>query len=446
MVALLDVDLYKSSLLKRPPWPGAEEGKYKAAFEAYNKAVDDTADDLKGEVWSRSGDGAILLFPSVERAIEAALLLLDGMRDLNRNAQSSLSGAVLLTRIGIHTGEKSLSQIDDGNRGNTHHPDLDTVGKLQKACPVGRIAISSAVYNMLGMRRPLFRLSPLKPEGLTTYVLAERSCSPQEEVLFEGLEESQKRVMPPVPFFTWQRVAPAENVSLRSISKLLEEPFIVILGESVSKHRGALMPAATSDAVGIIEAVAALKSNHGVRAAIDMWADTADLVSNHHIVLVGSGLVNAYSFALNDVMANLKFAKQKGKVFNQIIAKSNGKENEKVISFATQRTGDAGFVAISKNPFDPYRSLTWVAGVSGMATQAAALLFKDLVVDPGDCLHKLRIDKNASPIGCVVAPTASGMEDDPNVSDYYQKWRIMRYRLLWAVDHEGSRIGGQVED
>jgi hypothetical protein len=150
-------------------------------------------------------------------------------------------------------------------------------------------------------------------------------------------------------------------------------------------------------------AMAAARSNTRVEVAIDRWPDTADLVADRHIIVVGSGVVNAYAFTINNIMHPLRFLKSDGKIHHQLVAISdNG-----TMSFGTNAEDerDAGFVLVSKSPFSPTKAAVWVAGTRGTATQAAGLLFKDLVIDARSCVYRIGIDDHRPhPIGCVVVP------------------------------------------
>jgi hypothetical protein len=249
------------------------------------------------------------------------------------------------------------------------------------------------------------------------------------------MTQEQKQAMPPVPFLSWRWVRPATDQSLRTIARYLEEPVLIVLGES-SSERGAT--AATSDAVGLLEALAAARSNTNAKVAIDRWSDTADLVADRHIIVVGSGAVNAYAFTINHIMHPLKFLKSDGKILHQLLATSdNG-----TTSFGTNAEDDrdAGFVLVSRSPFSPTKAAVWVAGTHGTATQAAALLFKDLVIDAGSCLYRIGIDQSPHSIGCVVVPVVDLDASRLHPQEYSHRWRIRGYEVVWAVDSSGHQL------
>jgi hypothetical protein len=393
--------------------------------------------EYQGQLWTRSGDGVILLFSKLGKALEASIALLDRLKEINRVVRSELAGLALFTRIGIHLGDPSLQAVAEAERGVAESGDLNIVGKLQKNCPIGRIAISEAVYRALGIQQPLFRPSLIHSGGAPTFVLAERFITPQEEELFRGLADEQKRSMPPVPFLSWQWVRPNIDQSLRTIAKYLEEPVLIVLGEP-SSERDTRSAAATSDAVVLLEAMAAARSNTNVKVAIDRWSDTADLVTDRHIIIVGSGAVNAYAFTINNIMHPLRFLRSDGKILYQLLATSDSGTT----SFGTNAEDerDAGFVLVSKSPFSPTKAAIWVAGTHDTATQAAVLLFKDLVIDAGSCLYRIRIDQSPHPIGCVVVPVVDLDASRLRPQEYSRRWRIRGYEAVWAVDSSGHQL------
>jgi hypothetical protein len=437
-VAVLNIDIYKSSLLKASMNQEFDLAEDPGPMAAYHQAIDDLARAHKGQVWLRSGDGVIVMFPAASKALVAAMDLLDAVGEINRKSADRLDGAVLVTRIGMHMTDQSLMAVPPKDRGRVDSADLDLAGKLQKNCPIGRIAASSEAYAAIGFRGPLFRPAMIdEVQDRPIFVLAERLITPQEEALLAGLPASQKRVMPTIPFLSWNRIQPDERLGLRTVSSLLMEPLLIILGES-APERGP-MASAGSEAVGIMEALAALPSNPDVRVALDVWPSTGDLVSTHrNVLLVGSGSVNAYAFAINDIMPYLRFVKAEGRITRALVVTSD--EEELRLGPDTSDMRDAGFVSVSRSPFNAHQSLIWVAGVNGRATQAAALLLKDLALDAKECLATMGLS-GSNPIGCVVVPhiepmTGDRARDEPP----YTKWWSKRYRPIRAVDDVGRSL------
>ena len=437
--AILNIDVYKSSLLKESMKGGPEPTEEDGPLGAYHQAVDELAEAYTGEVWLRSGDGVIALFPSARRAVAAALDLLDAVGEINRQNVALLNGAVVFIRIGMHVTDDSLASVPPEHRGKMDSADLDLAGKLQKYCPIGRIAISQEAYSAISFHRPLFRPTLIEEvRDSPILVLTERLITPQEETLFKGLHPRQKQGMPPIPFPSWSQVRPGGKLGLRTVPELLQEPLLVILGESAPEH-GPLAPAATSDAVGVMEALAALRSNPDVRVAVDVWPGTGDLVSSRrNVVLVGAGMVNAYSFAINDIMPYLRFAKSGERMFGQLMLASS--EEEFRMGADTGDRRDAGFVSVSRSPFNAYQRLIWVAGVNDKGTQAAALLLKDLVLDAEECLGSMGL-RGSNPIGCVVVPRVEPMSGGRAPGEApFTKWWIKRYKPVWAVDDDGRGL------
>lgn len=431
---IVDIDVYKSTVLKN----GKSQNEITETFSNYHSLVERTFEMFNGESWHRMGDGGIFLFPTPEDAVNACLRLLNNLVEFNEtNNQLSLP---LFTRIGIHEiDEKDIIDVPEDERGKYAHPALDIAGKLQKNCPIGKIAVSIEVYNKIGIMRNLFRPSIIELSGKRFFVLIDRPIMPQEEKLLYGLPEEQKKLMPPIPFPTWDKIVPDQNINLTKLDEFFEQPLLVVLGETLSHPRSPISSAATSDAVGMMEVMAVLRSNPEVRVGIDEWEDTGDLVSDHNILIIGSGIVNIYAFALNDIFYPAHFAKTGGKIFDQIVATSNKEQ----LYFGPHSIPprDCGLVIISKSPFNLEKTLLWVAGITGMGTQATARFVWELIRDPKETLKRKIGGGLNDPIACVVgACVPEGPEGPWEIRNYYKRWRIFDYRILWAVDQRGEPV------
>lgn len=431
---IVDIDIYKSTILKN----GECQNVITATFSNYHSLVETTFKGFNGESWHRMGDGGIFRFPTPENAVNACLRLLNGLVEFNeKKNQLSLP---LFARIGIHEiEEKDIIDVPEDERGKYAHPALDIAGKLQKNCPLGKIAISIGVYARIGVMRNLFRHSTVELLGKRFSVLIDRPIMPQEEKLLYGLPEEQKKLMPPIPFLTWDTIAPNKNINLTKLDKFFEQPLLVVLGETSSHPQSPVSSAATSDAVGMMEVMAVLRSNLEVRVGIDEWEDTGDLVSDHNILIIGSGIVNIHAFALNDILYPVHFVKAKGRIFHQIVATLN----EEQLYFGPRGIPprDCGLVIISKSPFNLERTLLWVAGITGMGTQAAARFVWELIRDPKETLRRRIGESMSNPIACILAADVpEGPHEGLWESSYYKRWRILDYKILWALDQRGESI------
>jgi hypothetical protein len=88
--AVLNIDIYKSSLLKASMNQEVEALEDPGPMGAYHQAVDDLAKLHKGQVWLESGDGVIVIFPVASKALAAAMDLLDAIGDINRKSSGQL--------------------------------------------------------------------------------------------------------------------------------------------------------------------------------------------------------------------------------------------------------------------------------------------------------------------------------------------------------------------
>ncbi len=429
---LVRIDIYQSSILKE----GKSQEEIDKTHDAYISQLHKTFKMFNAYFWREMGDGGIYIFPTPIDAVDACLRFLDNLVSIN--ADKNILGCPIFTRIGIHETHDNLESVPDNKRPTYGHQSLDLLGKLEKYCPIGKIAISKKVYEKLGpIRRDIFRpaLSDyLRKKG--AFILRRRPIMPQEEPLFNGLSDEQKVCLPPIAFPTWDKIEPNNEINLKSLDKVLAQPLLVIIGETQSTPKSAVSAAATSDAIGIIEIMAALKANIDVIAGLDQWEDTADLASERNIILVGSGVVNIYAFAFNDLIRPVHFSKNNGKVFDQIIATSNrGEENFGSHALPPK---DCGLIAVSRNPLNLDKTLLWIAGITGIGTQSAARFVLDLISDPKAALREVTAESFANPIACIVGPKISGGPWE--VIDYYRRWRIKDYQIIWMVDRDDKLI------
>lgn len=435
---IINIDIYNSTKLKE----NQEQHKIQKTFEGYNLLVDETFEQLKGKCWHRMGDGGIFLFPKPEDAVMASLQLLNKLSEFNEE-KNNLDLPVFV-RIGIHQEDDDLENVEETERGKYAHSALDVAGKLQKNCPLGKIAISQEVYNRLGVLQTLFRLSLITPitlKGKGVFVLADRAINGTMRKLSRGLPEAQMRLIPPIPYPSWEHIKPDENINLTKLNEFFNrKKILLILGETGKHPNSPIASAATSDAVGIMEVMGLLQSNENINAGIAVWEDTADLVSDSNVVVVGSSIVNIYAFALNDLILPLHFVKNSSnnQIYDQIVATSKTGSMHFGPHSKSPSPRDSALVIITKSPFNVVeRSLLWVAGITGMGTQVASRFIWDLIKDPAILNQKLG-GHLINPIGCVVAPNIPlGLWD---ISDYYRRWRVLDYKILWAVDKDGNSL------
>lgn len=429
---IVDIDVYKSTILKNDNSSNA----ITQTFNAYHSLVDEIFKRFNGESWHQMGDGEIFCFPAPDEAVMASLKLLDQLVEFNR-AKNHLN-LPLFVRIGIHEiEEENIIDMPKDERGKCAHTALDITGKLQKNCPIGKVVVSTEVYNRLGVMQRLFRPSLVKLQEKRFFVLTDRPIMPQEEELFYGLPEEQKKFIPPTPFPTWDKIAPNKNINLTKLDEFFEQPLLVVLGETSSSHpQSPISSAATSDAIGVMEVMAALRANNDVRVGIDEWEDTADLASDRNVLIIGSGIVNIYAFVLNDIFYPLHFVKTEGRIYDQIVATLN----EGQLHFGPHGIPprDCGLVTISKSPFNLERTLLWVAGITGMGTQVAARFVWELIRDPKETLRRKIGGSLNDPIACIVgAYVPNGLWE---TRSYYKRWRILDYNILWAIDQSGESV------
>lgn len=434
---ILDIDVYKSSRLKE----SQSQDVIEKTFSAYHALVTSTFGRFGATRWSTSGDGAIFIFETPRDAIDASIRLAEDMIQFNQN-ENKLDSPFFI-RIGITVASKEdcnkFVEVPEEKRTQHPHAVLDEVGHLQKECPIGKIIISKKVYHdITRIRKDIFRSTLLKKEEDEAFVLRRRLVMPQEERLLNGLIHEQKMSLPALPFLSWDEIRPETEQSLAKLNTILREPLIVILGESNPCPNSPISEAATSDAVGILEIIGALPPSSKIIAGLDQWEDTADLAIASNIILIGSGIVNTYSFAFNDLIDPAHFVKNGGRIFDQIITTSTlGTNGVKYFGPHTHTPKDCGLIVICKNPFNLKMNLLWIAGITGMGTQAAAAFVLDLIRRSPQSVLSEKAGEGVikDPIACIVCPSVT--QGTREISEYYQRWRIPDYRILWMCDGAG---------
>lgn len=406
--------------------------EYERIIEEY-RSVADRIKNYSGTVWRMEGTGVVSVFDQPERAVFAITSLLHELNDLNTS--SAISELPFRVRIGISLNhEGSLLKIPEDARDKATPKALTEAERIERSCPVGRIAITEDVYSRISTIQGLFRPTP----SAAYFVLEQRPLVPQEEPLANQLLAKQKKALPAPCFLGWNIVRPDAGASLKGLRSVLQKNVAVILGDTSSKSRGILHSASTSDTVGLTEALSLMKVD-GLSVGIDEWQDTADLVADNHVVLVGSGATNMYSLVLNDVFRPMRFYRttersgfQHGRSLDTIVATA-ADGTETFYGRHAEANEDAGLMIMAKSAFNLDRTMLFVAGITGMGTQAVFNLLKDIAVG------RARLHDQA--IGCIISPRVpESNRDGSDISEYYRKWRISDYEILHQIDHDGNKL------
>lgn len=137
--------------------------------------------------------------------------------------------------------------------------------------------------------------------------------------------------------------------------------------------------------------------------------------------------LHIYALVLNDLFEPLHFIKSDGRALDQIVAGS--KDTRMLFGRHATPPENSGLIIMSKSVFNLDKTIIWIAGITGMGTQAVTAFFKNLL------RGQAHIDDRA--IGCVIGPVVkTGVNAD--ISQYYRKWRISDYEGLCWVDQDGN--------
>jgi hypothetical protein len=433
---ILHIDGFNWSLIKHssddfmstsPEKRKARLSEEDETFKLYHERVRAWITAGGGEVWNTVGDCTIAhRFDSVDEAVATATSIQRRLTDFN--VVDNRLGSPLLVRIGVGAG--TLPDVPVEQRGETSVAELDAIAHIQKVCPPGRVRISREVYERLRFSRHDFRPALSTDErssSLGSMVWVDRMLTPHDLEGIKRLTPRQGRSYPPVALTSVDLTRLGFSGDLRDVRNLLSKS-LAVLGETRSgrdESDPVSHPAATSDAIGAIEVFAAIASSSGVFAAIDEWDDTVDLATQHDLVIVGSPAVNLFAYAVNRVL-NAGFEESEDRPMRVRIT-SGG---QKLLFPSSYEHGvddpDYGIVAIDRSPINPQQRVLWIAGLSGMATQAAAQLTRDLVMNPTSVLSE---SEAGYPSVAVVKPK---WRPGYGSADYQGRWRVSGYEVVWS--------------
>jgi len=435
---ILNIDGFNWSALKlseadRAGLPSSIlEARVKAehdTFAQYHQEIREAVEGHRGRVWATIGDCTIACgFPNIDEAVAAAATIQRRLADFNRY-HNRLSSP-LIVRIGVARGD--LPNIPYKKRGEHSAPELDEVGHLQKDCPPGRIRISRAVFEALRFGPRDFRpglASDLKSKSTGSLVWSQRSWTPQDEKYVRILSPRQQRSFPIISTSASDVHAKPSDLDFSSIRDVLQEAFVVV-GETRTElpHESPVSHlAATSDAVGVIEIFGALQSSSKMLAGIDEWVDSEDLATQRNLVIIGSPVVNIYAYAVNTVTSAGFVQEPDGLLRIRVPDQQGTRLFPKAVEHSSFDR-HYGLVVLARNPINPKCHMLWIAGISGMATQAASRFVRDLVLNPTQVLKASLGNPVHKPNIAVVAPHwQSGWQAD----DYQGKWRVNEYEIVW---------------
>jgi hypothetical protein len=423
--SIASIDIVQSTELAE--WLG---DRSEPLFESFHKLIDQIITSHHGHIYVRTGDGSTVLFPSVMSGLYASIDILGAIGDL---APAS-DDVALYIRIGLMTTrDKNLTNYSEGSRNRGESKDLFRVAELQKSCPVGRIAISRDVYDQLGGVQSLFRPanSPTL-RRLDAFVYTGRQEVAHRHLL-DGMTKLKADAVPPIHTTKWQRLMP-EEFSLLDVKNMFQEPLLIVFGETSRRLDSNHGSAATSDAVTVLEILAKLPPNPKVAAAIDVWEDAADLAGQRNILLVGSGMCNAFSFAINDLIDIVHCEKHGGKIYPEIVAKRQAGH----VRFGSRALVGryCGLAVHCLSPFNLHRRLLWVAGVTGRGTQAAMRFVESLALEPGQALAA----NGMPPRFPLIAAVVTAVNEADNDMDVPSNQGIMNYRVVAAIDSNNKYL------
>ncbi len=115
-------------------------------FNEYHDFVERISRKYGGRVHSTAGDGIICAFENPAQAFGAAKNIQAGLIELNTFRNKI--GTPIVLRAGIHSGTVVAPDAEDATTVNFSHV-IDMAAHIQKVCPPGGIAVSSAAATQL---------------------------------------------------------------------------------------------------------------------------------------------------------------------------------------------------------------------------------------------------------------------------------------------------------
>lgn len=401
-----------------------------ATFNRVHQLVEECVVFHHGSVWNTIGDCIIAGgFPDVSEAVTAAEEIQRRLSYFNRNENEL--GQPLLVRIGVTCG--NLPDVPMHERGAVKVHDLDEAGHLEKDCPPGKIRISRRAYDALTFGPDHFRPGLQRSDkslSADSFVWIEQSLTFQEGDPRDTLAPSQRRACPVIAVGSSYYASHPYQKSFKELSKELEE-CLIILGETRPEKPGSIVshPAPTSDAVGVLEITAAMQASPRIVAGLDEWVDTGDLAPVSNLVVIGSPVVNIYAHAINAVVP-VQFVVHDGGFLRIRVREKRGYKLFPSTVEHSHANPHFGLVLLTASPLNPKRSLLWIAGITGMATQAAARLVRDLILNCTQTLADRFPPHSASTNMAVVAPDwGAGREAEHYL---FGGWRVSEYKVVWA--------------
>lgn len=409
----------------------------------FHDELDRSVKRFAGEVTERTGDGLIASgFSSVDDAVRCALDVQRAMERFNERIAEKNPLRPMSVRIGVSLGRSSKPTLGDEGKGG--QDTINHAGHLEKQCPPGRVMISEHVYKAMRTQHEDFRPGPfLRRDNMATYVSTYRSHVPGELTFRSSLTEEQRSAYPLIAFPDWTLLVPVQGTDLCGLPGMLQESF-VILGETRPESRARFSPidsaAATSDAVGAVEILAAVQASPDVCAGIDEWVDSEDQAVARNVVVVGSPVVNLYAHAVNTVFSPSAstsgpagFETDPQHPFRILVREPH--QSVRRFPERMHHSGNNrhyGLAILCQSPFNPEKTLLWVAGISGLGTQAVARFVHDMVRDSDRCLREKRLEDCldvTDPTVAVLEPAAQG---GLSIGDYVKGgWRVSDYSIVW---------------
>jgi len=382
--AAVIISLHTPDCSSLETWPGA------AVLEAFDKLV-------RGVF--RSGGGSLVdlvwEFGSLEGALKACETLLLRLADFHATHKDKLRGCRLLPRLAVDVLSEGSADAQE----------------LASKCPPGRIALTTDAMKALVDASSRFR--PLLDFGRPTAFVSRApvALGGHEEGLEAGLSISQKAAVGNMGFPVWEAIKPDASICLANATDFFEEPLLIVVGATRRDAKDPLVGAATSDVVGLTECAFRLGGVIAVRVTVDEWEDSSDLAARSNMIILGSSKVNCFARQLSRFVNPIHFAEAEGAFAGFISDRGR-------LRFGLDSTDrDVGLVVACRNPYNPEKRVLWLAGITGLGSQATQCFLRDVLFEPSN--DRVAEVSRLRPCACVVRALPTDRRHTPiRLTDY----------------------------
>ena len=238
----------------------------------------------------------------------------------------------------------------------------------------------------------MYDVDPIMPSSLQEYIDGIITALPTDE---SRAANNTHELASKLRCFQPSEIYPDKDESLQTWIESItrsDEPtkIMLILGESrgsrvAKKDRkpddGKMIPAGTSDGIGLAIAIAGIMTNAGTKAhkisidgGLDEWDQSVNEADKSHLIIVGTGEINIFATFLHGLVENFYFGNSIWPPASLTLGDQLYAGNPPSNCYHKNPEGsiinDYGAVLLLKNPWNPKFRVLWIAGLTGKASMS----------------------------------------------------------------------------